>query len=472
MKKLNYIGLFTLILLGFWSCNDDDSLKVPDDVRIGNFIWKGLNLYYFWQEDVPDLADNRFANQSALNDYLRVNNNPETLFEDLLVDRSIDRFSVLYSDYRILEGVLSGTTKNNGVDFGLRYKPGSSTEIFGWVRYVLPNSNASETTIQRGDLFYAVNGTPLTVSNYQNLLNQDSYTLNLATYDSGNITPTGESVALTKTVYSENPVYQTNTYDINGRKVGYLVYNGFYPNYNNQLNDAFGNFASQGVNELILDLRYNSGGSVQTSTYLASMITGQFNGQVFSKEKWNEKLMGYYNQNNPSQIENRYTNSMSGTAINSLQLTRIFILTSPSTASASELIINGLKPYINVIQIGEKTTGKNVGSVTLYDSEDYRKEGADPTHFYAMQPIVLQIVNRDNFGDYVSGLEPQIIYRENMANLGQLGSADEPLLQIALQNLSGSGRVSLDQGIQSPYFQDRKSMNILLSQMYSKLPAE
>jgi len=466
---LKIASLLTIIGFTFQSCQPDDSNSVPKDVRVSDFVWKGMNLYYLWQQDVPDLADDRFANQSELNAWLAQNNDPVPLFNRLRVDNSIDRFSVIYSDYRILEGVLSGTTGNNGVDFALRYKPGSSTDIFGWVRYILPNSDASDKDIERGDIFYAVNGTPLTVSNYQQLLAAETYTLNLADFNNGTITPNGRSVTLTKTIYSENPVYEKEVFNIGSHKIGYLMYNGFYPNYDNALNQAFGELKSQNITDLVLDLRYNSGGSIQTAAYLASMITGQFTGQLFAKEKWNAKLMDYWDDNNPEALDNRFTDEIAGTSINSLGLSKVYVLTSASTASASELVIACLKPYVNVVQIGDVTTGKNVGSVTLYDSPSFEKQGSDPTHSYAMQPIVLQIVDKNGFGDYASGLQPTQNYVENLGNLGELGNEEEPLLSTAIGLITGNGRLvrPLPDNIFRP-FKDSKSLDGLRDQMYTK----
>lgn len=470
----NYFALLFICLsfMLFQSCEDNTENDVPSGLEINDFVWKGMNLYYLWQEDVTDLDDQRFANQNELNEFLRGYPDPAVLFNHLRVDPSIDRFSVIFSDYRVLEGVLSGTTKNNGVDFGLRYKSGSSTEIFGWVRYILPDSDASSKDIHRGDLFYAVNGTPLTVDNYQSLLANETYTLNLADYDGGNITPNGESVTLTKATYSENPVLINTVIESGAHKIGYLMYNGFYSGYESQLNAAFGQLQSQGVTDLVLDLRYNSGGSIDTATRLASMITGQFNGQLFAKEQWNDKVQAYYETNNPSSLRDNFTNSIgTGTAINSLNLNKVYILTSKSTASASELVINGLAPYIDVVQIGDYTTGKNVGSITLYDSADFSRIGRSQDHRYAMQPIVLKIVNKDGFGDYLDGLEPDQPLIEDLGNLAVLGSTTEPLLSTAIGLITGEGRRMR----RSPerhfgHFKDVKSMNGLQDQMYVDKP--
>lgn len=451
MNSIKLAVFSFLICFSFQSCEKDDSNSVPKEIAIQNFIWKGLNQFYLWQNEVPNLSDTKFANQNELNSFLYGYTNADDLFQDLLNKpkskfpadgEAIDRFSVLFPDYDILEGILSGTTKNNGVEMGLYYKDASQTSVFGVVRYILPNSDASNKNIHRGDVFYGVNGETLTVSNYRTLLGNDSYTLNLANYDNGNITPNGQSVSLTKTVLSENPVLLNTVINSGTHKIGYIVYNGFYPNYESQLNDAFGTLKAQGITELVLDLRYNSGGSIATATRLASMITGQFNNQIFAKEQWNAKLEDYFSTNNPQTLLNLFTNTINTNAtINNLNLSKVYVLTTKSTASASELVINGLEPYIDVIQIGDVTIGKNVGSITLYDSPTFSKEDINPSHRYAMQPLVLKIVNKVGFGDYINGLQPDTFLKENFSNLGILGDQNEPLLSTAIARIVGGGRL-------------------------------
>lgn len=469
MKKTFALLYLFLFFITFSSCEKDD-LKVPSDLKVNDFIWKGMNLYYLWQKDVPNLADDTFANQNQLNQFLATYSNPSDLFQSLRTAATIDRFSVIFSDYTVLEGILNGNTLNNGVDFGLRYKTGSTTEIFGWVRYILPNSDAATKNIFRGSIFYAVNGTAITVDNYQSLLASTTYTLNLADYNNGNITPNGQSVTVTKTQIQENPVYKTEVINQDNHKIGYLLYNGFYAGYETQLNDAFGNLKSQNITDLVLDLRYNSGGSIATATRLASMITGQFTNQVFAKEQWNDKLESYYNSTNSQNLYNYFTATIgNGNPINKLNLTKVYILTSRSTASASELVINGLKPYIQVIQIGDKTTGKNVGSITLYDSPTFSKNNASTKHKYAMQPLVLKIVNASGFGDYQTGLLSDIPQLEDYGNLGEIGNETEPLLQTAINTILANGRKSNQNFKNFNYFSDSKNMQPLRTDMYTEL---
>ncbi|WP_395044843.1 S41 family peptidase [Flavobacterium sp.] len=468
MKKITSISIVFLLFFSIISCEKQDDLYVPDDIKLNDYVWKGMNLYYLWQEDVSNLSDDRFANQNDLNSFLTDYSNPTTLFNTLRVDNSIDRFSVIYSDYSVLEGILTGNTLNNGVDFGLRFKTGSTTDIFGWVRYIIPNSDAASKNINRGSIFYAINGTPLTISNYQSLLSATSYTVNLADFDNGNITPNGLSIALTKTELSENPVYASTIINQASKKIGYLMYNGFYSSFENQLNSKFEQFKNENVTDLILDLRYNSGGSIATATRLASMITGQFSGQLFAKQQWNSKLEKYWSQNNPSQFINNFTNSIgNGNAINKLNLSKVYILTSRSTASASELVINGLKPYIQVVQIGDRTTGKNVGSITLYDSPNFSKNNVNPKHKYAMQPIVLKTINASGFGDYQTGLLADYPFLEDYGNLGEIGNSTEPMLSYTLNLISNGGRVNHQNNSKKfEPFSDSKAIEPLQTEMY------
>jgi carboxyl-terminal processing protease len=478
MKK--YLIQALLLFIAFTSCEKQEDNYVPENLQVNNFIWKGLNLYYLWQADEPDLADNRFGNQTELNNFLTGYSNPNDLFQHLLnkpasqfpEGEAIDRFSVIFSDYTQLEGILSGTTLNDGMDFGLKYKSSSSNEIFGWVRYVLPDSDASTKNIQRGMIFYGINGTTLTDANYRSLLNSTNYTINLADYDNGNITPNGQSISLTKSVISENPVYLTKVIESGSHKIGYLMYNGFYSQYESQLNAAFGQLKSQGVTDLVLDLRYNSGGSIATAGRLASMITGQYAGEIFGKQQWNAKAQAYFNQNNPSELIDLFPSTIgNGQAINSLNLNKVYVLTSKSTASASELVINGLEPYINVVQIGDITVGKNVGSITLYDSPTFTKSDINTKHKYAMQPLVLKITNKNNFGDYINGLQPDELIKENYGNLGVLGESTEPLLNAAITKITTGGRSNQPQHKEFKDFKDSKSLNEIGTDMYlEKVP--
>mgnify|MGYP000743024907 CR=1 FL=1 len=252
MKKPLYFLLLmslSLIFMGCFEDIDDNPASIKD---LNDFVYRGLNFYYLYKDDVPDLANNRFSD-GEYDSFLNSFNSPENLFDHLIFQpETIDRFSWITNNYIQLEGFLNGTTLNNGMDFGLVRRQTNSSDIFGYVGYVLPNTSASNQGLQRGDIFYAVNGMPLNENNYLNLLNKNSYTINLADYDDNGtpetdddiITPNGESISLTKSSYTENPIFKRDIFEVAGKNVGYLVYNGFTRDFDTQLNDTFGYFSN------------------------------------------------------------------------------------------------------------------------------------------------------------------------------------------------------------------------------------
>lgn len=445
--KLNAKLLLLLFTIGlFTSCFEDEDDNTISTSEINDFVWKGMNAFYLYKSQIPNLANDRFSSNSEYSEYLNSFSQPTALFESLIYQReTVDKFSWITDDYIALEQQFSGISKHNGMEFGLRFVPGSSTDIYGFVRFVLPNTSASDQGLQRGQIFYGIDGVSLTLDNYRSLLANDNYTINFGTYNTNgtpndtnddSIDTTTESMSLTKVVYTENPVFKTEILEVNNEKVGYLMYNGFVNEFDTQLNNAFGEFAANNVQHLVLDLRYNPGGSVNTATLLGSMITGQFNGQVYTKLTYNEDR-----QNNNTTFN--FTNTLGdGAALNQLFLNKVYVLTTGSSASASEMVINSLKAYteLNVVQIGTNTTGKSQGSITLYDSPNFSRSGANPSHTYAMQPLVAISVNKNDGQVPPTGLVPDIELEEDITNLGVLGNPSEPLLDRALMEIEGSSR--------------------------------
>lgn len=455
--KMNNLPLWTAILFAFifTSCSKEDEIEEQNlapanpveksaelaDLEVEDFIYTGLNEIYLYKADVPVLADNYFDNDSEKADFFASFGSPEKLFDKLL--SSQDRFSFLTDDYKALEDSFNGISSSTaGMKFGLGRISGSNN-IFGFLQYVIPGTSAAEAGLTRGTIFTEVDGQKLTLNNFSSLLDANSFTINVGYVEDGTIKITDKTVTLTHGSYTANPVHLVKVLNVDGKKIGYLMYNSFIANYDDELNDAFAQLKSEGITELVLDLRYNGGGSVDSAVDLASMITGQFNGQVFMKEQWNEKYQKYFEETDPESIINRFDKTIrTGANINSLNLSKVYVLTTGSTASASELIINGLEPYIDVVQVGETTTGKFQASVTLYDSEDFSKDGINKNHTYALQPLVLKSANASGKTDYVDGLIPDVKLSENLSNLGTLGDAQEPLLQAAINHMLGKAQLS------------------------------
>ncbi|HEY3389822.1 MAG TPA: hypothetical protein VGK38_09640, partial [Prolixibacteraceae bacterium] len=123
------------------------------------------------------------------------------------------------------------------------------------------------------------------------------------------------------------------------------------------------------------------------------------------------------------------------TPINSLNLNMLYVITSDNTASASELLINGLKPYLQIYDVGINTVGKYVGSFTIKDWD--ANGNVNPNNNWAMQPIVVKIANSQGVSDFVDGLAPDFRLEEDFANLIAFGDQNETLLKAVLNNIKG-----------------------------------
>lgn len=451
MKRLNNfskVALLLTLLTVIPSCKKE-GITFPLIHEANEFIWQGMRIYYFWQPEVPDLADDRFDNSNELNVFLNQFDSPESTFDHFI--HQDDRFSWIVDDFEVLDNALQGISESFGYEYNIVRSAGTD-EVFGYVEYVLPDSPAEGAGLVRGDVFHSVNGTQLTNDNFIGLLRGvTNQTLGLGNFVSENegVVDNGETVSMVAVQISENPVFLTKTFDVGGTKVGYLVYNQFISTFHSELNEAFGQLKSEGVTEMVLDLRYNPGGKISTSRMLASMLFDDATVEtVLGSIIYNSRLSEFNSNLNFMEVVPILSSDnelLREEPMNRLDLSRLFILTSGSTASASEIIIAGLQPFMDITLIGTRTVGKNVGSITLYDSPEEgftSKVGINPNHKYAMQPIISQIANSVGFTDYIDGFSPNIEIDEQdfIENLKPLGDVDEPLLAEALSIISGAGR--------------------------------
>ena len=447
--KVLFILIFTITL---YNCTKED--EIPVDIEINDFIWKAMNAYYLYQDQIPDLSDRRFNSQPELNSYLRRFENPNELFISLLYDRpATDNKSLLIDDFNTITTPTPRTSVTNGIEYGIIAEPGSLTNVIGYVHYILPNTNASSKSIARGDFFYGVNDTQLTRDNYQSLLESvNDYTLNMAIFDGTKVEEDSiinagikvpRKISFSKSGYTHLPIAMSKIIPNGTSNVGYLLYNNdFSNNYINDLNNTFLQFKNQNVTNLILDVRYNVGGGsfVENINQIASMITGQFNDQILLKERWNSKAQPWFQLHQPDSLNTKFTTKINATTnINSLNLTDLYLIMNGSSSSL-ELLINSLRGYINVHIINSgPTAGNNTGSITLYNSIDYDSIGKSNNHTVAVQPIVLEFLNA-NDQTYANGFTPdlRICNQEDILNLGVIGEVTEPILREALNMINGN----------------------------------
>lgn len=451
MKIISISNLIPYVLaigMLFSACIKEEDpivpVVIPGASEVNSFIWNGLHDYYLWTAEVPQLSNRKFEKTDSLNAFLNTYSDPEELFNSLLYKPNVvDKWSFIVEDSKEIDDWISGISETAGYSiYPVGY--GTSKNVFGLVLYVYKGSPADKAGIKRGDIIVKVNDQQVTESNFGMLLyNTLVSKLSFANIVDYIIVPNNRTVNVTAIEMQENPIHKDTIFTFNNQKIGYLVYNGFNAEFDFQLNDVIQKFKNAAINQMVLDLRYNGGGSVQSSIYLASMIYGTDESKVFSKAVYNEGIQEFFLEEYGSEALNDYfvkTIEKSGIrparAINTLNLQKIYIIVSENTASASELLVNGLRPYMNVKVVGTNTYGKYVGSITLEDEDENGK--VNPNHKWAMQPIIVKYANSQDVSDYVDGLVPNIEAEEDIASLLPFGDPNEPLLKAVLSDMQGT----------------------------------
>lgn len=253
------------------------------------------------------------------------------------------------------------------------------------VRSVDENSPAGQAGVRRGWRITKINNsTNMTIANadfiVDNVYYSDQATFTFAKPDGTNVT-----LPLGSASYIENPIYLDTVYNINNKNVGYMVYNSFLGEeepITNKFAEVFQKFSDANVTEMIIDLRYNGGGYVSLQDKLANYLApSSANGDVMMSQEFNNKYSVY---NSTTKFEK----------IGNLNLSRIFFIVSGSTASASELLINNLKPFMDVKVVGpEWTYGKPVGYFNI------------PVGDWYVFPVSFRSTNKNGSGNYFDGIQ-------------------------------------------------------------------
>jgi hypothetical protein len=408
------------------SCKDEAPAPNNPNDSVNSWILENMRFYYYWTNDIPAAPTKTLT--------------PDLFFESLLSNE--DRFSWIQENFQELLNSLRGVNKEAGYEFVLYLDGNAPGNVIAQVLYVKPNSPASGTALKRGDVITKINGQTITEQNYRTLLSQigEPHTLeyrpiNIESGTFGAATP----LQLNTVEFAENPnFYHTVFTQFPDHKIGYYVYNFFGTGptegstvYNTEMDQIFTNFKSAGITDLIVDLRFNSGGSETATRNLASLIVkNATTSDIFVKRQYNEGLTQAIINDpalGPGFLEVKFTNKAQNVGS---QLQRVFILTGSRTASASELLINGLRPFMEVFLIGNQTVGKNVGSISLYEENE-------PRNTWGMQPIVVKSFNKLNQSDYGNGFVPNRFDEDNRLWIFPLGDTRERLLNLALNEITG-----------------------------------
>lgn len=414
---------------------DIDSLKY--------YIWKinlsdkGKNVpIYFWEDQVPDDFDWKSSAYKSGNDVMRAIASYPTYQGE-----QVDRYSLIDMQGSIADELERGILGDYGFSPGVALDGNNKRHLF--VEYVYKDSPADREGMRRGDEIVGINGS--SDFNYNDgsldrqLFQSEQISLTLNRGGSGTF-----SMDLETEEYHLNPILFDTIYTVGSEKVGYFVYNSFVVVGNRgnnavarqELNDVFFRFKTEGVSDLIVDLRYNGGGAVVTSEYLANLIgSSSAAGEVMYKYEYNQPLTDFYTENKEyaSFLEPEKFKEES----NHLDLSRVFFIVSGGTASASELTMNNLKPYLDVKLVGDRTYGKPVGFFTTPIEFVVSGRGTKKTRVADMYSINFRTVNSQGEGDYYFGMEPDVeIYDFIDINWGD---PQDPRLQTIFSYIKGNG---------------------------------
>ncbi|NQU87051.1 MAG: hypothetical protein HQ541_14945 [Mariniphaga sp.] len=350
-SKIRYLFLVILAIALFTSCEEEIDFENMD---VKERVYSVMKHWYYWDKEIPDDID--------LSQY----SSGKDLMDDLKYSE-IDRWSYVgdASDYDQYynQGLYSG------FGYGIKFDQNSDLRI----SFVYTESPMYKTGARRGWKFITE---PIIESGERKfqMLNLNNDTVKFSAIPATVVINT----VLHKEVISEG-----------GKEIGYLVFKNFLETSEVELEEAFTLFENNNISELIVDLRYNGGGRVRLAGFLGGKILPQNISEIpFVSYTYNKK-----------QARNNSTWSINKTG--NLNLKRVIIITSKSTASASELLINGLKPYMDVVLIGEDATyGKPVGSFGIVQNG------------YVISAISFKVSNANSIGNYFDGFNPDV-YRND-----------------------------------------------------------
>ena len=390
-RILSSIG-FTIALLCPWTALAQGGPSSCTTTSQNLWVRDTLNTYYYWYQNLtPNVNPARY-------------NSPEEYLEAVRY-RPIDNHYSYITNAAASEAFFSDSQV---IKYGFTQMVGSNDIL---VLQVWPDSGAAEAGLARGDRIVQVNGTPVSTLVTNNTLSSafgpDTVGQQATiVFDK----PSGErkTATMTKRIVTIPTVALTKVFDVDGRRVGYIFFSNFVRPSEAALNDAFAALKTAGANELVLDLRYNGGGLVDIAVQLASLIGGaRTNGQVMFTYVHNDKAGPFLNKTT------RFTNPE-----NALNLQRLFVIMTPSSASASELVPNSLRPYMPVVFIGSTSYGKPVGQ--------YGFNFCDKV----LAAVSFALKNANNEGDYFDGIAPDCPAADDATH--QLGDPEEASFAEAL----------------------------------------
>jgi C-terminal processing protease CtpA/Prc len=355
-------------------------------------IYQVMKTYYLWYSEMPNVNPGVYKTPYDLLEHLRSRK---------------DRWSTImtWEDYR------SYFEDGDYVGHGVSFKGDEEGNLV--VAFLFDYSPLKTAGVERGWILKSVNGTSITPqTNFNTLFGEDLAGVQ-NTFVFEDLAGQSQTIISKKQIISINTVLEKKILEAGGKNVGYLAFESFITPSMQELDSAFHYFNSTGIQELIVDLRYNGGGRMEVARHLAGLISSETHGgKIFCKYQHNDKV---------SYLD---TTETIPEGLTSPDLNRVFFIASRGSASASEALINGLDPWMEVQVVGDSTYGKSVGMYAL----EY------PAYGYAFMPVCFKLSNANDFGDYLSGLPANAYVEDDLKHA--LGSPEELCTKAILQYIS------------------------------------
>lgn len=374
----------------------DQRFDCSNEGRTG-FVAAIMNEYYLWYDHIPeDLEYGASTTPEQLLELMRYKELDHWSGMQLIVER--DRFF--------------GQGRFDGYGYTLGRDEQNQVRI-SWVH---TDSPAGHAGLDRGARLVALDGQTIEALEAQgtiyNVLAQPTVVHTFEELDG-----TVHDVELTQGEVVITSVKATQVLETSAGPVGYFMFTSFVAPAEAELEAAFQSFQDweatngQTIDQLIVDLRYNGGGLLSTAAFLGSLIEQSGAGQPLIIETYNDR----HQESNRRRLMFELPEARS--------VSRVVFLTGPGTASASEQVINGLKPYTQVETVGLKSLGKPVGADSFQHCN------------YALAPITFHSLNADGEGDFFQGIEPACDAHDDL--LHALGDPEEAMMKSALALLEG-----------------------------------
>lgn len=448
MKKYFKFQLILLVLASVFilSCNNNDDEGSPhfpegSTESVNLWVQDSMRRYYYWADQMPAKPDYHLP--------------VKDFFKSLL--SSQDRFSFAV-DTQDPSSYPRSVRNMYGFDYAVVQLPNGN--VATTVKLVMKNSPAFNSGLERGMMITKINGKAITAANAEELTSaiKDQTVIELRVGQWKNNAVAGEKNITVYYGYSFEQPLESKIFEKNGKKTGYLYIYDFPDGMTQALNQKFAAFKTAGVQELILDLRYNYGGSVSSAAALCSLIPPAISPS--------SPFIIYKGNKNGGEVKRTFAeqiaydpNALDFNSIrsNALNLNKVYVLTSNSTASASEIVINNLKPYVQVIQVGDVTLGKDMAGFMVEDKRKPKKIS------WQLHPVIYKVFNANGEGAYSNGISPQIAAGEySSLPLLPLGDSEETLISSALNNIysKSAGKNTLDQSVKILFQSDTPSAAI------------